>query len=381
MSRFKISIILLSLLFILPLKAATEQKQSSPEAKSLIEALSLREGGQAMDTHPRWQTPRQILVVMPKPIAAYGDIIAQSLKPVTEGIDVNIYIPDSAPAPDFVKEAEVVIGFCYKTLLDQLPQLIWFQNLGSGSEGCSSLAGVEAGDFTLTNIRKIAAAPIAEHAISLVLLFNKNLHRYQHNQAQSIWKPHVEPSTSTGELSEKTLLVLGLGGIGTQVAKRAHALGIRVIATRNSSRNGPDYVAKVGLADELYDLAEEADFVVNSLPLTPATQGLINQRFFNAMKPGAVYISVGRGRSTNQDDLVSALNSGQLGGAGLDVTDPEPLPSDHPLWTMDNVVITPHIAGMSSSARNRTLILFQENVRRYLNGDKLLNVVNIKKGY
>jgi len=99
------------------------------------------------------------------------------------------------------------------------------------------------------------------------------------------------------------------------------------------------------------------------------------------MKPGAVYISVGRGRSTNQDDLVSALNSGQLGGAGLDVTDPEPLPSDHPLWTMDNVVITPHIAGMSSSARNRTLILFQENLRRYLNGDKLLNVVNIKKGY
>lgn len=381
MFRISSSIILLVLACVVPFSATAQQKPVNPDAQSLIKELGLWEGGEAMGDHPRWQTPKQILVVMPKPIAAYGDIIAQSLKAVSDDIDINIYIPDSDPIPDYVKQAEVVIGFCYKALLDQLPQLIWFQNLGSGSEGCSSLAGVEVGDFTLTNIRKIAAVPIAEHAVSLLLMFNKNLHHYHRNQLQSEWKLYRKPSVATGELNNKTLLVLGLGGIGTQVAKRAHALGMRVVATRNSSRKGPDYVARVGLAHELYDLAKEADFVVNSLPLTPATQGLIDQKFFNSMKKGAVYISVGRGRSTNQGDLITALNSGQLGGAGLDVTDPEPLPSDHPLWTMDNVVITPHIAGMGDDARKRTLILFQENLRRYINGDKLLNVVNIKKGY
>ena len=381
MSRLGISTTLLVLVFAFPFNTTAKQQEISSKAQSMINEFDLWEGGTLMSSHPRWQVPEEILVVMPKPVAAYGDTIAQALKSVAEDSNINIYISGDHPVPDYVRRAEVVIGFCHKDLLNQLPELIWFQNLGSGSEGCSSLAGVQAGNFTLTNIRKIAAVPIAEHAIGLLLMFNKNLHRYHRNQTKGYWKIYKDSSVATGELKNKTLLVLGLGGIGTQVAKRANLLGIRVIATRNSNRKGPDYVAKVGLAHELYKLAKEADFVVNSMPLTTMTQGLIDHRFFNAMKPGAVYISVGRGRSTNQEDLVSALNSGQLGGVGLDVTEPEPLPPKHPLWTMDNVVITPHIAGRGSDARNRTLILFQENLRRYINGEKLLNVVNIKKGY
>lgn len=386
MQYFRHLVLSLSLLMLLISSAISgtseaTKSEASPEAQALIEELSIKAGGQAMRSNPQWKTPSHILVTVPQQIKIYGDMIAKAIKPVAGDIDIKVYSPGPGAVPDYVKTAELAIGFCYKRLLDQMPELIWFQNLSSGSEGCSSLSGVAAGNFTLTNVRKIAAAAIAEHAISMVLMLNKNLHLYHHNQQQGEWTQYIQPSVSTGELSEKTLLVLGLGGIGSQVAKRANALGMRVIATRNSSRTGPNYVARVGLSHELYDLAREADYVVNSLPLTRETADLIDKKFFSSMKKGAVYISLGRGRTTNHDDLVAALNSGQLGGAGLDVTDPEPLPPGHPLWTTSNVVITPHVAGMGGGARKRTLLLFQENLRRYLNGDRLLNIVDIKRGY
>ena len=128
-------------------------------------------------------------------------------------------------------------------------------------------------------------------------------------------------------------------------------------------------------------LAGEADIVVSALPLTEKTKGLVDSKFFDALKPGAHYINVGRGPTTVTDDLVAALASGRLGGAGLDVTDPEPLPAEHPLWTADNVVITPHIAGRNSDAARRTMIIARENLRRYVQGEKLLNVVDRDRGY
>jgi phosphoglycerate dehydrogenase-like enzyme len=131
----------------------------------------------------------------------------------------------------------------------------------------------------------------------------------------------------------------------------------------------------------MYEFAGEADFVVNALPLTDKTNGLIDSRFFDALRPGAYYISVGRGKTTVTDDLVVALNDGTLAGAGLDVTDPEPLPSDHPLWVAKNVVITPHIAGRNFDAVQRTLIIARENLRRYVLGEKLLSVVDVERGY
>ena len=135
----------------------------------------------------------------------------------------------------------------------------------------------------------------------------------------------------------------------------------------------------VGLED--CETVGEADFVVNALPLTDKTNGLIDSRFFDALRPGAYYISVGRGKTTVTDDLIAALNDGTLAGAGLDVTDPEPLPSDHPLWAAKNVVITPHIAGRNVDSVQRTLIIARENLRRYVQGEKLLSVVDIERGY
>ena len=183
------------------------------------------------------------------------------------------------------------------------------------------------------------------------------------------------------EVQGRTLLVVGLGGIGTQIARRANALGMRVIATRNSSREGPDFVAYVGLSHELAELAAQADVVVNATPLTPATTGLFDRKLFANMKPGAYFINVGRGKSVVTGDLIEVLNTGHLGGAALDVQDPEPLPAAHPLWTAKNVIITPHISAGSDEQMGRFWLVVRENHRRYVNGERMLNVVDIKRGY
>jgi phosphoglycerate dehydrogenase-like enzyme len=156
---------------------------------------------------------------------------------------------------------------------------------------------------------------------------------------------------------------------------------MRVIATRGSRREGPDFVSYVGLADELLDLVPQADVVVNAAPLTPATTGLFGARFFAAMKPGAYFINVGRGRSVVTADLLAALEAGQIAGAGLDVTDPEPLPDGHPLWSRPEVIITPHVAAGSDLRVERLWIVLRENLRRYAAGEPMLSVVDTARGY
>ena len=182
-------------------------------------------------------------------------------------------------------------------------------------------------------------------------------------------------------ISGKTLLVVGLGGIGTDVAQRAHALGMRVTATRASGHEGPAFVSYVGLPDELLKLAADADFIVNTTPLTPQTTGIFNPAFFAAAKPGAYFINVGRGGSVVQADLVAALESGRIAGAGLDVTDPEPLPSGSPLWKMQNVIITPHVSSDSDLGLAARVAVIRENLRRYVAGERMLSEVDLGKGY
>jgi phosphoglycerate dehydrogenase-like enzyme len=183
------------------------------------------------------------------------------------------------------------------------------------------------------------------------------------------------------EIEGKTLLVVGLGGIGTEVAKRAHALGMNVVATRASGRDGPDFVSYVGLPAELRQLAGKSDFIVNTVPLTAQTTAMFDAKFFAAARKGAYFFNVGRGASVVQDDLVAALRSGQIAGAGLDVTDPEPLPADHPLWTFRNVIITPHVATASDLGPGSRIAIARENLRRYAAGEPLLSVVDLVKGY
>ncbi len=358
-----------------------EPSEPSAAAEQLIENFSLREGKTASSEHPRWKKPKQIVVAVPGAYQALAQPVIASLQSIAGDIPIKLYIPKAGqPAPEYLKHSEVVLGSCYGELLKQLPELIWFQNFSSGSEACTATSGVKNTDFILTNAQRLSSPAIAEHAIAMMMSLGRDLPFYQRNQRERKWQRNPAGNANR-EISGQTMLILGLGGIGTEVAKRAHGLGMRVIATRNSSRNGPDYVAQVGLASEMNELAKQADVVVNALPFTADTANIIDEAFFNAMKNGSFYISVGRGKTTNQDALIQALNSKHLAGAGLDVTDPEPLPNDHPLWTTENLIITPHSAGASMAGFQRGFILYQENLRRYLQGEKLLNVVNIQRGY
>lgn len=278
----------------------------------------------------------------------------------------------------------VMLGCGMGDSLNHAIGVAWVHSFSAGVEGCLSNATLKAmqDNYILTNGRGTAAATIAEHVIAMTMSFSRGLHVFRDSQTNASWdRQLIFGNNITTTINKKTMLVLGLGAIGKEVAQRANALGMKVIATRNSSREGPNYVDYVGLSGETLTLVETADVVVNTLPSTDSTRGFLDKEFFKAMKSSALLVSVGRGATTNSDDLVAALQAGELRGAALDVTDPEPLPSDHALWKQKNVIITPHIAGTGSGSSDRAFKLMLENVRRYQADQPLLNTVNKEAGY
>ena len=196
----------------------------------------------------------------------------------------------------------------------------------------------------MTNMRGIDSPVIAEHAIALLLALAHGLDRFALDTSQGVMNRANAGRIRMQFLEGKTMLVAGLGGIGTEIAKRASGLGMEVVATRQGGSGKPDFVRYVGQPDELLKLARDADVIVCALPLTPETTGLFNAEFFAVLKPSAYFINIARGGSVVTADLVAALDAGKLAGAGLDVTEPEPLPADHPLWKSPRVLITPHIS-------------------------------------
>lgn len=345
------------------------------EVEVLIEQLGLRESEMASRDLPGWSLPKKVVVRQGRPeqLAEY-----QAIAPGVEFVIVDSIEQARVEAVD----AQVVLGICDEQMLSASPELFWIQVYSAGVERCVENPAMHKGNKLLTNGQRIGSPALAEHAIAMMMMLARGLDVYHANQLKGEWKRQTGLERSDQiELEGRTLLVVGLGGIGTQVAKRGHGLGMRVIATRNSRREGPEYVEYVGLPDELNELATRADVVINTAPLTDRTRGIFNAAFFDAMKPEAFFISVGRGGSTVTDDLVAALKSESIAGAGLDVTDPEPLPEGHPLWMMPRVIISPHTAGRSDKGRDRLYLMVKENLRRFVNGEPMLSVVDIERGY
>jgi phosphoglycerate dehydrogenase-like enzyme len=276
---------------------------------------------------------------------------------------------------------DAAVAFCTPEVLAAAPKLRWIQVMSAGVERCVSIPAVRERRPLLTNMQRVAGPVMAEHVMALMLAFSRSLQFYIPEQRAGRWTPEVPPPARSLELQGKTVLVAGLGGIGTEVARRAHAFGMKVTATRASGREGPPFVSYVGLPDELPALARDADFVVNTLPLTEQTRGLFDAKLFGVMKPGAIFVNVGRGGSVVQDDLVAALRSGRLAGAGLDVTDPEPLPAGHPLYSLPNVIITPHVAADTDLGNAARWSIVRENLRRYAAGEAMLSEVALERGY
>lgn len=353
------------------------------EARALIEQLGLDEAERPVRESPGWKIPEQIVVMLPGSLNNMREELLASFEKVSAGIEIVTVSGREFTGEEgaVLEQAEVVLGFCSPQLIKTAKKLRWLQHFGTGVDRCLLSPEAQEADFILTNAQHTAGPPIAEHVIAMLMMLARNLQYFHHLQQEQTWQRPPDTPSPMIEIGGKTMLVVGLGGIGTEVARRAAGLGMRIIATRRSGREGPDFVDYVGLPNEMQDLAAQADVVVNTLPLTRETTGIFGREFFAVVKQGAYFISIGRGRNTDTAELIAALKSGRLAGAGLDVTDPEPLPKGHELWTLPNIIITPHIAYMTDRGIERNRLVITENLRRYINGERLLNVVDIERGY
>jgi phosphoglycerate dehydrogenase-like enzyme len=371
--------VVLGICAVSPLCASAAETAESPAA--VIARLRLTEAPAPVRERADWRPPRKIVLL------AYDERTAaerDGLASVVPGAQF-IVARNRAAAITAAADADVLIGFnpeiCDPAIIDHARELRWIQSLAAGVEHCVAIPSVRRRNILLTNMRGVDSAAIAEHAIALALALAHGLDVFAADTAKGRWSRQDGATTPIQMLSGKTMLVVGLGGIGTDVAERAHGLGMKVVATREHGHSGPDFVSYVGEPDELKRLARDADVIVNTAPLTPQTTGLFNAGFFAVVKPTAIFVNVARGASVVTADLVKALDEHRLAGAGLDVVEPEPLPPDHPLWRAPHVIVSPHISSRSDLPGLDRWVVARENLRRYAAGERMLSVVDLQLGY
>ena len=264
--------------------------------------------------------------------------------------------------------------------LEAAPGLRWVQSWSAGVDRYITIPELMSRDeIVLTNMKGMYGPVIAEHVFAMILSMTRNLPFYLDADRRGAWERG--PGSAVGALQGRTMLVVGLGGIGSEIATRAHAFHMRVLATARTERPAPPYVETLGTANDLNELLPEADVVVLAVPLTDETRHMINRETIGLMKDGAWLVNIARGAVVDTDALVAALDSGKIGAAFLDVTDPEPLPEGHALWARENVFITPHVAARAELSADRRQALMRENMRRFGAGEPLLNVVDKEAGY
>ncbi|MGH2356249.1 MAG: D-2-hydroxyacid dehydrogenase [Chloroflexota bacterium] len=304
-----------------------------------------------------------------------ADRLAQ-LRAVAPNVELVTYA-DEADALSKAAEADAFYGRPTPELLRAAPRLRWIQVGSAGVEAYLFPALVES-DIVFTNAKVIYGSHLADHLMAFILAFNRNLPHLWRCQQQEAWesRANLRPMEMAGE----TLLIVGLGGTGMAVARRAAGFEMRILAVTRSDKPRPEGVSEVGRPHELHRLLPEADHVATCCALTRQTYHLFGEREFALMKPTAVIHNVTRGGVIDHQALVRALRAGEIAGAGLDVTEPEPLPAGHPLWQMPNVLITPHASGHSPRSGRRMFALLQENLRRFAAGEPLANVVDQRAG-
>ena len=280
--------------------------------------------------------------------------------------------------PEKLAEAEVILGNVQPELLGRCRNLKWLQLNSAGADAyCKS--GILPERVQLTNSTGAYGQALSEHMLALLLAMMKKLYLYHDNQKAHQWK---DEGTVTS-LEDATVVVVGFGNIGRAFGRLCKLLGAHVIGIRRHRGAVPGEADEMGTLEDLLGLLPRADVVTSVLPGTPETTHLYDARMFAAMKPGAWFINCGRGNAVVQDDLRQALRNGHLSGAALDVTDPEPLPADDPLWDTPNLVITPHISGDHHLARtwDNVVNIAATNLKHYLAGEPLDNPVDRKTGY
>lgn len=342
----------------------------------LTEDFGIYEGPSPSKKDPDWKEPKRIIVpagLMPAKI--------NELKRVAPKIEF-VPVKNAEEAAKAATDADAVVGFCSADIVKNGKNLRWIQ---VGHAGVEKDLAPEVVKHTavLTNTQRLYGPNVADQALALLLCLSRGIKQPVNGSTAKlpIWdqlKDGVKPQ----ELHGKTVLVVGLGGIGTQIGRRANAFGMRVMAVDpKEGLERPDFVFSLDKPAKLLELLPKADVVVLACPLTAETKGMFGEKQFAAMKPTAYFVNIARGGVVKTDALVAALEKKTIAGAGLDVTDPEPLPDGHALWKLPNVIISPHQGGQSDDARDRQWRLWRENVRRFAAGEALLCVVDKGRGY
>jgi phosphoglycerate dehydrogenase-like enzyme len=274
-----------------------------------------------------------------------------------------------------ITDAEAAFGRVPDHLLSRASRLRWLQAPAAAPPAGYYSRSLIEHPVVVTNFRDIFNDHIGAHIMAFVLAFSRGLQRFIPQQLRREW---IQPPVDEGmvHLPEATVLVVGVGGIGAEAARLCDAFGMTVLATDARREAAPPGVAELHPPEALDQLLPRADFVVLTVPHTPATEGLMHRARFQRMRPTAFFINIGRGRTTRLDDLVEALRAGEIAGAGLDVFEQEPLPPDHPLWTLPNVLITPHVAGYGPYLDERRYQIIAANCRAFAAGRPLRNVVD-----
>jgi phosphoglycerate dehydrogenase-like enzyme len=274
-----------------------------------------------------------------------------------------------------IVDADGVFGTLTPDLLARATRLRWLQAPQAAPPAGFYFPELVAHPLVATNFREIFNDHIGAHIMAFVYAFARGFHDYIPQQLRREWK---KPPEDHGviHLPEATALIVGLGGIGAEAARLANAAGMSVIGTDARRGAPPPCVAEMHPPAALDALLPRADFVIATVPHTPATTGMFDRARFRRMKPSAFFINIGRGMTTRLDDLVAALAAGEIAGAGLDVYEQEPLPADHPLWTMPGVLMTPHMAGYGPYLNERRYEILRDNTRAMLAGGTLRNLVD-----
>ena len=275
-----------------------------------------------------------------------------------------------------VRDAEVVFGYLTGAQFAEARRLRWIQTPDAGMEGLfRATPAIGETDVVVTNARGAGAPMIGEHAVALMLAFARGLVDFMHLKREHRWDQGHGLSI-VQMLGGKTAGVVGLGRSGMEIAWRCGALGMDVIALDKHPRDGAPAVEDVWPLDRLPDLLAQSDFVIVTVPYSPENENMIGASELGLMKATAYVIVTSRGRIVEHGALVAALRERRISGAALDTVFEEPLPADDPLWELDNVIVTPHIAGNSPELDERTYAVLEDNLRRYVGGQPLLNVVD-----
>jgi phosphoglycerate dehydrogenase-like enzyme len=311
---------------------------------------------------------------------ALRDALDAPARAAAPGAEVVWFDAQGRPDGD-IADAEVLMRWFFDAqtlqgLVEQMPALRWLHIPRAGIDG-SLVPAVMGRDILLTNSAGVHAVPISEFVMLFALGHAKQAGRLRAMQAERRWG---ERELQLSELADKSMLIIGLGQIGQAIAARASAFGMRVVGSRRRAAPVPG-VRHVVAGDGWRALLGEADYVVIAAPLTPETRGMFGAAELAAMRPDAYLINIARGEIVDESALIAALEREQIAGAGLDVFATEPLPEDSPLWSLPNVFATPHISWNSPEVRARTMVLFIDNLRRYVHGEPMMNIVDKHAGY